>query len=69
MKDIVRYYAIDIFDHEGEVVGHLFAPTTKFIRQALEQGEGVLVHCFAGISRSSTFVIAYLMRYHGMTFV
>lgn len=33
----------------------------EFIETSLDHG-GVLVHCLQGISRSATFVIAYLMR-------
>ena len=33
-----------------------------FIKSALGKNEGVLVHCMAGISRSSTLVSAFLMK-------
>lgn len=43
-----------------------FAACHKFINQAFASGGRVLVHCHAGISRSATIVISYLMREHGM---
>ena len=33
----------------------------------MEQGVTVLVHCFAGVSRSTTIVLAYMMQELGFT--
>ena len=40
---------------------------TQFIREQIAQRQSVLVHCYAGISRSSTICIAYLYEC-GMSF-
>mmetsp|Transcript_18403 Transcript_18403/g.28807 ORF Transcript_18403/g.28807 Transcript_18403/m.28807 type:complete len:228 (-) Transcript_18403:93-776(-) len=39
----------------------------KFIHEGRKKGEGVLVNCAQGKSRSGTMVIAYLMAHKGMT--
>lgn len=40
----------------------------NIINSFLKENKAVLINCFAGISRSSTIVIAYMMKYHNMTF-
>lgn len=44
-----------------------FLACNKFIKQALEQGGSVFVHCYAGVSRSATILVAYLMAEHQMS--
>jgi len=39
----------------------------SFIDEAISSGGNVLVHCFAGRSRSVTIVVAYLMKKHRMS--
>lgn len=41
----------------------------EFINKAVSSGGRVLVHCFAGISRSASTVIAYFMATRKMTFL
>ncbi|CAF1086513.1 unnamed protein product [Didymodactylos carnosus] len=41
-----------------------FDKTNQFLKTCKEKNEKVLVHCQMGISRSSTIVLAYLMKYH-----
>mmetsp|Transcript_3996 Transcript_3996/g.5987 ORF Transcript_3996/g.5987 Transcript_3996/m.5987 type:complete len:219 (-) Transcript_3996:28-684(-) len=46
-----------------------FEQTTEHIHRArAEKGHNVYVHCSAGISRSSTVTLAYLMCFHGIEF-
>lgn len=44
-----------------------FAEAIAFIKEGMSQG-AVFVHCFAGVSRSATMTIAFLMKEHKMQF-
>jgi hypothetical protein len=75
----IKYLSIKLFDSQEENISSHFDTALNFIEEGLrdkdgdedgdedeerEVGEGrVLVHCDAGVSRSATIVIAYLIRH------
>jgi len=60
---------INVLDVPWENIIKHFPIANKFINEALTSGTGVLVHCYAGVSRSAAFVIAYLMSNQKMGMV
>ncbi|XP_028669410.1 dual specificity protein phosphatase 7-like [Erpetoichthys calabaricus] len=57
-----RYKQIPISDHWSQNLSQFFPDAIEFIDEALSQNCGVLVHCLAGVSRSVTVTVAYLMQ-------
>lgn len=55
------YLYLPAKDHEEYDIYRFFNQTFDFIEQARKH-TNVLVHCMAGISRSVTIVIAYLLK-------
>jgi hypothetical protein len=53
---------ISVDDHAGVNISEHFQETNNFLLSCKEKKEKVLVHCQMGISRSSSIVLAYLMR-------
>lgn len=61
------YRQIPVEDaHEVDMMQHL-PGAFEFIEDAKACGEKVLVHCHAGMSRSVTVILAYLMKYYNHT--
>jgi len=61
---------IHISDMPKENLLEHFIEALDFIEDALkaQPTNNVLVHCFYGVSRSATIVIAYLMRKHSISY-
>jgi protein-tyrosine phosphatase len=63
------YKVINVLDMPFANLAVHFKEGIAFINQALSYGGTVLVHCYAGVSRSATIVIAYLMQEKRLTFM
>lgn len=64
MKDKIRIHWIgDLSDHPHANIRRFFDETNQFLIECEQRSEKVLVHCQAGISRSSTIVLAYLIKF------
>uniref|UniRef100_S4RBU7 Dual specificity protein phosphatase n=1 Tax=Petromyzon marinus TaxID=7757 RepID=S4RBU7_PETMA len=60
-RDFV-YKQIPVPDHWSQNLSQFFPEAIAFIDEARQKKCGVLVHCLAGISRSVTVTVAYLMQ-------
>ncbi|EQC31458.1 hypothetical protein SDRG_11056 [Saprolegnia diclina VS20] len=59
------YERVAIADVPSASIEAHFAASNAFIERATSSGGNVLVHCFAGKSRSVTLILAYLVAHHG----
>jgi protein-tyrosine phosphatase len=68
-KDTIQYQSIEMEDDESfDILAHLPA-AVRWIEAALASSEKatVAVHCHAGVSRSATVVIAFVMSSLGLS--
>jgi hypothetical protein len=59
---------INISDEITQNISKYFAESYKFIDDNISNGNNVLVHCHAGISRSVTIVISYIMKKYSLPY-
>ena len=64
----LQYHNVPVDDREGQNIGKHFASACSFIHKKKCEGRRILVHCRAGVSRSTSCVLAYLMKHEGMSF-
>ncbi|OTF73155.1 dual specificity protein phosphatase 14-like protein-like protein, partial [Euroglyphus maynei] len=60
-------YRVPVADDKDEDLSRYFDDVTDKIEQIHHRNHATIVHCMAGVSRSASFVIAYLIRYQRMT--
>ena len=63
----IRYKTLPLSDDPATQLSPFFESAFEFIKEGIENGQGVLVHCYAGQSRSASIVIAYLMKEKSLT--
>lgn len=63
-----QHLMIEIRDESDAPISRHFDACHDFINHALADGKRVLVHCMAGISRSSSIIIAHLILKHRIDF-
>lgn len=64
--DDAHFLRISINDGHGEKILPYFDVAYRFIEKCRKAKTKVLIHCLAGISRSPTLAIAYLMKHLGL---
>eukprot|EP01122_Echinamoeba_exundans_P005154 TRINITY_DN15326_c0_g1_i1.p1 TRINITY_DN15326_c0_g1~~TRINITY_DN15326_c0_g1_i1.p1 ORF type:complete len:230 (+),score=33.87 TRINITY_DN15326_c0_g1_i1:23-712(+) len=65
---LFKYLSLDMLDIPEFDMNPYFEETWQFVESAVGSGGGVLIHCNAGISRSATLLISYLIKYNKMTY-
>ncbi len=64
----VKTYKIPLIDDEDILALSQICDGVEFLKSCVKEGSIVVVHCKAGISRSATVILAYLITQRGMSF-
>lgn len=66
--DDIEYHHVNISDSWDTNIMKLFDPVYDLIKFYRDSGDTVYVHCLLGVSRSASFIIAYLMKDRNWTY-
>lgn len=64
----LKYYKLPLLDSPEETICRYFYPVLSMMEECDRTSEPLLVHCHQGVSRSCTFVVAYLMWKQGLSY-
>ncbi|CAF4403096.1 unnamed protein product [Rotaria socialis] len=67
-ENAFEYIRVPCHDSSNQNILQYFETTFEYIHQNLSVQKNILVHCQGGVSRSPSFIIGYLMKYHSKTF-
>lgn len=63
----ITYKLISISDSPTQSITPYFPECFSFIHSSVSTNGSILIHCFQGISRSVSILLAYLMTFHQMS--
>lgn len=64
----IKQLVLDVDDNDEQDMNQYFLRAIEFIEDCVQMKGLCIVHCFAGVSRSATVVVAYLMRSRRLRF-
>ena len=67
LPDDIKELHLNIRDENDFDLTPFFEEANVFMNKVRMSGEVILIHCKFGISRSVSFIIAYLVKYFGFT--
>ena len=67
LPDDIKELHLKLLDQSNFEIIEYFEKANNFIRKCRKEGGKLLVHCKYGISRSASFIIAYLVKYNKIT--
>ncbi len=69
LKEGINFLHISIEDLPSEKISDHFDNFIKFINDNIQKKNNIFVHCYMGISRSPSFIIAYLIKIKKMKYI